>query len=150
MFDSPIWGNLRFSLLPFVSHLVAHLNIVTKSSDHRFDWDAAAVRGVLCRRGIPLIIIGSASPTTHEKGVLREVNPITRAINWLFGAASAFMVSLSGILIATPNNCADFSLVFTGFRLLSHLSHRRQLWFGCFAAELRTPGIVLNKSPAPP
>ena len=34
-----------------------------------------------------LIILGSASLSTLEKCVLREVNAIFRAMSWLFGAA---------------------------------------------------------------
>ena len=49
--------------------------------------------GACC--SLPLITIGSASPSTREKGVLREVNAITRAMNWLFRVASDFLVSYS-------------------------------------------------------
>ena len=41
----------------------------------------------------PLVSLGYASLSIHEKGVLREVNAIIRAVNWLFGAASGFRVS---------------------------------------------------------
>ena len=88
----------------------------------------------------------SASLSTHEKGVLREVNAIILAINSLFGAASdSWCLVLAGNLIATLNACAKFFSCSQGFRLLLHLSHRRQVLFGCFAAELRTLGIVFNQ-----
>ena len=98
-----------------------------------------------------LIIIGSVSSITHKKGVLLEANVSIRATNWLFGAASDFMVSYSHWDSGRHTELLRrIFFVFTGFRLLSLLSHRRQLWFGCLTAELRTLGIVLNQSPAPP
>ena len=47
--------------------------------------------GVGC--SLPLIITGSAALSAREKGALREVNVIISAINWLFGAATHYMVS---------------------------------------------------------
>ena len=58
----------------------------------------------------------SASLSTHEKGVLREVNAIILAINSLFGAASDFMVSCSRWESHRhAERLREIFLVFTGF-----------------------------------
>ena len=73
--------------------------------------------GVCC--SLLLISNGSASLSTHEKGVLREVSAIFRAVNWLFGAASDFMASYSlGESHRYAELLSRFFLVVTGFRLL--------------------------------
>ena len=46
---------------------------------------------------LPLIITGSAALSAREKGALREVHEIIIAINWLFGAATHYMVFLCSL-----------------------------------------------------
>ena len=76
----------------------------------------------------------------------KRTQSLVQSMNWLFEVASDFMVSYSHL---DSHRYAEllrrFFLVVTSFRLLSPLSLRVLLWFGCFAAERKTLDIKLNR-----